>query len=144
MPIPCKICGRKSLNKRGGFLNIAVYSCKCGAETFQIETDVKELLRNSEQRGHPLCGNWTVDDILDMLKKQNLIAVGEKSARERSYKSIRNKREKPTIYIECNKCKQTEKANPNESPEATAKRLGWTETTTGEETSYTCNKCTKN
>jgi len=79
MPIPCEKCGRKSLNKRGGFLYIAVYLCKCGSETFQIETDVEEILRNAKTRGHPLCGNWTVDDLLEMLKKQNILAVKERS-----------------------------------------------------------------
>jgi len=61
--------------------------------------------------------------------------------------AVQRKRVSRQAYLECSKCKRTEKANPNESPETAAKRLGWTETTVktvaGEETSYTCNKCQK-
>jgi hypothetical protein len=89
MPIPCEKCGRKSLNKRGGFVNIAVYMCKCGSETFHIETDVEEILKNAETRGHPLCGNWTVDDLLEMLKKQDVLTVRERSEAEKHWARFR-------------------------------------------------------
>jgi len=62
--------------------------------------------------------------------------------------AVQRKRVSRQAYLQCSKCKHTEKANPNESPEQTAKRLGWIETTiktaAGEETIYTCPKCLKN
>jgi len=62
--------------------------------------------------------------------------------------SLQRKRVSRQAYLECSKCKRIEKANPNESPETVAKRLGWTETTVktaaGEETGYTCKNCVKN
>lgn len=85
MPIPCEKCGRKSLNKRGAFINIVVYMCKCGSETINIETDVEEFIRNSKTRGHPLCGDWTVDDLLDMLKKQNILTVKARAEAEKHW-----------------------------------------------------------
>jgi ribosomal protein L37AE/L43A len=51
MPIPCEKCGRKSYNKRQGFISLSWYECsKCGNEIMQVETDLAKLVYEKVQR----------------------------------------------------------------------------------------------